>query len=235
MIEIDGLVFERNGRAALRVDALRIDRGERLAVLGPSGSGKTTLLRLIAGLERPSRGRLEFSGGTGSHGPCPPPWARGVGWLSQDLGLWPHLTAVQHLALVRSRGGSLKPTREDFEGLERVGLEQRTARTPHQLSGGEQQRLALARALAARPRLLLLDEPFAHIDRVLRDDLLGLLETVLAEQDMACLLVTHALEEARRLAGRALVLQEGHPIQAGTWTELNDEPRTEWVRRLMGQ
>lgn len=233
MLRLEGVRFERGGKTVLAVDALQVAPGGRLAVLGPSGSGKTTLLRLIAGLERPQQGRIVFAEIQACKDGFLPPCERGLALLSQDLGLWPHLNAAQHIAFVRSLGKTVKAAPADWDALDRVGLKGKAFSLPGQLSGGEQQRLALARALAMNPRLLLLDEPFANIDWVLRDEMLGLIEAECATRRSACILVTHSLDEAVRLADRAIVLMEGRIIQTGGWDDLAADPATDWIFKLM--
>jgi ABC-type Fe3+/spermidine/putrescine transport system ATPase subunit len=210
-------VTKRYGHHAAVEDVrLEVGSGESVAVVGPSGCGKTTLLRLIAGLERPDRGEIRLADRVVA---CPgrtlvPPHARGLGFVFQDLALWPHLTVRAHLDFVTRAAGlsGVERTERARETLALVRIEGLADRHPHELSGGEQQRLALARALVGRPRLLLLDEPFSSLDPDLRA---GLREEVVRLQralQLTSIYVTHDRDEADALANRIVEMQQGHII-----------------------
>jgi iron(III) transport system ATP-binding protein len=181
-----------------------------LAVLGPSGSGKTTLLRLLSGLERPDGGRIVIEGEAVSHPSyIKAPHKRNLAMIFQGLALWPHMTVREHLEFaLKGRQGRSVP--DDIPiVLTQVALEPLQKRYPHQLSGGERQRLAIARALVARPSILLMDEPFSHLDFLLRREMTSLLMHLREQTEMTMVYVSHNLEEALALADEVLVLQRG--------------------------
>jgi NitT/TauT family transport system ATP-binding protein len=188
------------GRLALGLLDLEVERGELLAVLGPSGCGKSTLLRILAGLLEPTGGEVRLDG--------QPPLAarrrRALGWLAQDDGLLPWRTVADNVGLPLRLAG--RPRGPVQPLLERVGLAEFAGHYPHQLSGGMRQRAALARALVAEPALLLLDEPFAHLDELTRERLGDLLLDLRLAARPTVVLVTHSVSEAVRLADRAVVL-----------------------------
>jgi molybdate transport system ATP-binding protein len=177
---------------------------------GPSGAGKTTLLELIAGLRRPSRGGLQFRGQTWSDSAAKihlAPEHRGCGYVPQDLALFPHLSVRGNLHFARPA----EPPSAEFTArvLDHLGLGGLLERPLAALSGGEKQRLALARALLARPRLLLLDEPLASLDDARKAIILPLLRAIPPEFDVPIIYVTHAAEELRELAADGWQLTDG--------------------------
>ena len=193
--------------------SLEISEGEVIALLGPSGCGKTTLLRLIAGLETPDKGEISIAGKRVSSAAriivSSPD--RNVGFVFQDLALWPHLTVAGNLEFVlRSRGWE-KPARRSRieEVLRLVRIEPLAQRYPSQLSGGEQQRTAIARALVARSQLLLLDEPLSNLDSDLKVTLLQELSALQQELKVTTLYVTHDRAEAATLAHRIALMKRG--------------------------
>lgn len=192
---------------------LSVATGEHILVVGRSGSGKTSLLRAIAGLHTPYSGRLTLAGVKASDGQRLeiPPERRRIGMLFQNGALWPHMTVAKTLAFVMQQASIKAPHRAEkirslLELVELTGLEDRK---PGTLSGGEAQRLALARALAGEPRILLLDEPLGPLDAELRMGLLDRLDRVQQELSLTVLHVTHDPSEARRVAGRTLHLENG--------------------------
>jgi ABC-type Fe3+/spermidine/putrescine transport system ATPase subunit len=207
-----------------------IAAGKCTGLIGNSGSGKTTLLRIIARLEEPGAGSIEFLRGAGDLAKSPRPT---IGMVFQNLGLWPHLTARQHVTCVYDAAKSLDPTPEAL--LDEVHLP-RSAwdRRPNQLSGGEGQRVALARALACSPQLLLLDEPLAHLDAVLRAELLGQVADLVRRRGLTAIYVTHAWSEAAAVCDRIAVLEQGHVQQEGSPEELFWRPVNNAVARLTG-
>ena len=231
-----GLSFRHGAREVLSGLELDLEPGGRLAVLGASGAGKTTLLRLLAGLEAPSAGELALWGAPAS---APgrvllPPEQRGVGLVFQELALWPHLDVAGTLAYV-CRGTRAERRARAKQLAERVGLGQRLDAHPDQLSGGEQQRLALARALGPEPRLLLLDEPFAHLDPSLRRALQGqLLELASERAELTLVSVTHLAEEALALGETLLILDQGRVLEQGAARERVERPTTAGGAALLG-
>ena len=212
---------------------LQLSQGELVGLLGPSGCGKTTLLRLIAGFERPTRGRVCIDGREVA-GPQRwlDPERRGVGMVFQDYALFPHLTAWDNACFGLKRGGDNSRARWLLELLGLAGLEQRY---PHELSGGQRQRLALARALAPGPAVVLLDEPFSNLDVEVRLRLRSELPGVLQQCGTSGLLVTHDPEEALAICDRVGVLCAGELHQCDPPMQLVQQPATPFVGRFVLQ
>jgi iron(III) transport system ATP-binding protein len=189
---------------------LSVAAGECVAVVGPSGGGKTTLLRLVAGLERADAGTISIAGQlVSNHAVHVEPARRGIGMMFQQLALWPHLTVARQLALVLHAWPKAERARRVEEMLALVKLDDKAGRYPHELSGGEQQRLALARALAPAPKILLLDEPLSNLDPELRRELRAELVRIIGAAGTTTLLVTHLPEDAEAMASRALRMEKG--------------------------
>ena len=221
------------GAEAVSDVSLEIEPGEILCLLGPSGCGKTTLLRLVAGVERPTSGRILIDGQEVA-GPetFVPPERRGVGLMFQDFALFPHLTIIQNVAFGLKDLAKADALREARAALERVGLEQYADDYPHILSGGEQQRVALARAITPRPSVLLMDEPFSGLDARLREMMRGETLAILKETRATCMIVTHAPEEAMQLGNRIALMRDGRLIQIGSAEEIYHKPYDIEVARL---
>lgn len=210
-------------QGGFRLEAAFAVDGGVTALFGRSGSGKTTLVNAIAGLLRPQRGRIEFDGETlfdAERGIYRPPQARRFGYVFQEGRLFPHLT-VRHNLLYSNLFVSGKATAAEFDrvvGL--LGLDGLLGRRPGALSGGEKQRVAIGRALLARPRLLLLDEPLAALDTQRKSEILRYLELLRDEFALPMLYVSHAVEEVVRLASRVVLLSEGRVEAAGATAEV---------------
>jgi len=230
-VELRG-VRVRLGQFELGPFSLSVKKGELVAVLGPSGSGKTTLLRLIAGFERPNEGSIVIDGhvvADMTH--WVEPEDRGVGMVFQDYALFPHLTVAQNIAFGLNKGDSCARV---SELLKLVGLDGFAGRYPHELSGGEQQRVALARSLATNPKVLLLDEPFSNLDADLRPKMRAELKLLLQRLNCTTIFVTHDQEEAFELADRVAVLKAGRLEQIDTPENLYRAPATRFVAEFIG-
>jgi iron(III) transport system ATP-binding protein len=214
---------------ALRGVTLRIEDGEIVTLLGPSGGGKTTLLRIIAGLEKPDFGTVTIGSETVSDDKIlVHPRRRGVGMVFQDLGLWPHVTVELSVRLTAEANSV--DVKIAGELIEMVGLGDKAGRYPHQLSGGEQQRLALARALAGEPEVLLLDEPLANLDAPLREDILAILSELHRRRPgMAIIAASHQQEEAIEFSSRLAVLADGRIEQCASAEAIFKEPASRLV------
>ncbi len=209
-------------------------RGELLVIVGPSGCGKTTLLRLIAGLERPDSGEILLHGNTvASAHAWVPPEDRNVGMVFQDFSLFPHLTVRQNVVFGLSPFSQAQIRHAD-DLLRLLGLTDLLDRYPHQLSGGEQQRVAVARALAHQPDVILFDEPFSNLDASLRPRMRRELKKVLSQLGSTSLFVTHDQAEAMELADRVAVLREGQLEQLDTPENTYHFPATEFVAEFVG-
>jgi iron(III) transport system ATP-binding protein len=204
--------------------SLAVEAGRVMCLLGPSGCGKSTTLRMIAGVERPDRGRIAIDGTEvyGAAGVLPPE-ARGVGLMFQDFALFPHLTVAGNIAFGLKGEAGAKAARVG-ELLEKVNLTGFGAKHPHELSGGEQQRVALARALAPRPRVMLMDEPFSGLDNRLRDGVRDATLALLKEEGAAVLLVTHEPDEAMRMADEIALMRDGRIVQQGAPYNIYNAP-----------
>lgn len=226
VVQLKGLSKKYGQVSVISGVDLEIESGEHILLTGPSGAGKSTILRLIAGLEVPSAGEVALSGHVASteEGISTPPNKRDLAMVFQDLGLWPNLTVAANIRLALS-GQSLTKS----EGKERVakavsdcaltGLERRK---PGKLSAGEQQRLALARALAAEPKILLLDEPFAALDLLLRDELFTLIKNLVKERSMTVITVSHQPSDAIGLeVDRVVVMEQGGIAEQLSGTDMN--------------
>ena len=213
------------------------DPGDVLAIFGPSGSGKTTILRTIAGLYQPAQATVRTATDTWTDTAThtfQPPHRRAVGFVFQEYALFPHLTAIGNVmtALGHVSRGERRGRAEHF--LDLVHLSAQRSRRPHQLSGGERQRVALARALAREPAVLLLDEPFAAVDRSVRRRLQDEIDTLRQKLDMPLILVTHDFDDVVRLATHVLLLERGRRIAWGPVSTLMSRPDLTWLRDAVG-
>jgi iron(III) transport system ATP-binding protein len=239
---VNDLIVRMGDRDILHGVDLDAHDGELVAVVGPSGCGKTTLLRAIAGLVRASSGDIRLGDRlVATHGIHLAPERRRVGWVPQDATLFPHLTVAENVAFgmpsdgpqrrtLRRRGRDTEVTRL----LTLVGLEELADRHPAQLSGGQAQRVSLARALAARPALVLLDEPFAALDPLLRHDLQETVPTWLRAEGVTGVMVTHDQSEALSIADRVAVMRDGRVVQQDAPTTLFSRPGNAWVAGFVG-
>jgi sulfate transport system ATP-binding protein len=232
-IEIRNVSKRFGSFTALDDVSLEIPEGSLTAVLGPSGSGKSTLLRIVAGLERPDSGEVRLSGEDATR---LAPQRRNVGFVFQHYAAFKHMTVRDNVAFalsIRKRPKAEIRDRVD-ELLELVQLQGFADRYPSRLSGGQRQRMALARALAAKPRVLLLDEPFGALDARVRAELRDWLRRLHEEVHVTTVFVTHDQEEAMEVADRVAVFDQGRLEQVGAPAELYDAPASEFVLRFVG-
>ena len=232
-IRLEG-VTKRYGTfaAADQVD-LSVTQGEFVTILGPSGSGKTTLLSLIAGLNRPTSGRIFIGGRDVTSATAQ---ERNIGLVFQSYALFPHMTVLENVLFplgVRKIGGA-EADRLARDALKLVRLDGLEARRPSQLSGGQQQRVALARAVVFKPDILLLDEPLGALDRKLREELQVELKQLQRTLGVTTLLVTHDQEEALSLSDRIMVLDKGRTQQVAAPTEAYLRPANRFVAEFLG-
>lgn len=214
-----------------------LDPAGVLVLFGPSGAGKTTILRSVAGLEWPSAGRIQFREEVWvdvEEKRWVPPQRRRIGYVDQHDALFPHFTVAENVAFgLRGLPGKEKRRRAD-EGLESCGLLSLAGRPPATLSGGERRRVALARALARDPQLLLLDEPFAGLDPRSRDELIELLRKMVRERSLPTIFVTHDEKEAVCLGRDLAVVASGRVLQSGPLAEVFARPLTPETGRILG-
>ena len=233
LVRFEGVTRRFGGVVA--VDALSLDvyEGEFFALLGPSGCGKTTLLRLLAGFETPDAGRVLLGGEDVG---AVPPYRRPVNMMFQSYALFPHMTVAGNVAfgLKQDRLPKDEIAARVARMLELVKLEALASRKPHQLSGGQRQRVALARALAKQPRVLLLDEPLAALDKKLREETQFELVDLQAKVGTTFVIVTHDQEEAMTMAHRIAVMDRGRLVQVGPPAELYEQPSSRWVASFIG-
>lgn len=233
MLECAGLTKRFGDTLAVDNLSLTLAAGQVTALLGPSGCGKSTALRLIAGFCAPDAGRVAIAGRpVYQGGRSVPPEKRQVGMVFQEGALFPHLTVAQNIAYGLPRRSDRRP--RVAEALDLTGLTGLDRRLPHQLSGGQQQRVALARALAPRPQLLLLDEPFSSLDAGLREQVRREVMTILREQGITAILVTHDQEEAMYVGDRVMVMSQGRVEQQGYPEEVFHRPVSRFVAEFMG-
>ncbi len=219
--------------------SLAANTGDLLAVVGPSGCGKTTLLRMIAGLERPDSGRIWLDGRQLSDANTMlyvPPNQRRIGMVFQNYALWPHMNVFQNVAYpLRMSGVDKKEQRQSVKtALEQVRMSGYEKRLVHEMSGGEQQRIALARALVMQPRILLLDEPLSNLDAHLREDMGNEIKRIQRESELTVIYVTHDQVEAMTLSDRIVVMNHGRVMQIGAPQIIYREPQNCFVAGFMG-
>ncbi|MBR2814905.1 MAG: ABC transporter ATP-binding protein [Reyranella sp.] len=232
-IRLEGVTKRYGAFAAADSVDLAVSQGELVTILGPSGSGKTTLLSLIAGLAKPTAGRIHIGGRDVTDASAQ---QRNIGLVFQSYALFPHMTVLENVLFplgVRKIGG-VEADRLARDALKLVRLDGLEGRRPSQLSGGQQQRVALARAIVFKPDILLLDEPLGALDRKLREELQVELKQLQRRLGVTTLLVTHDQEEALSLSDRIMVLNKGRTQQVAAPTEAYLKPANRFVAEFLG-
>ena len=233
-VELEGVSKHFGQFAALRDISFQVDEGEFLTLLGPTGCGKSTLLRIIAGFVRPSSGQVRIDGVVVND---VPPYQRHVGLLFQSYALFPHMTVENNVAFgLRMQ----RMDRKEMDGkvdavLALLGIEKLRKRYPAQLSGGQQQRTALARTLVIEPRILLLDEPMAALDRKLKLEMQSELKKLVMRLGITTVCVSHDQDEALTMSDRIAILNGGALEQLGAPLELYDRPRSGFTAGFLGR
>ncbi len=232
-VRLEGVTKRFGEVTAVEGASFSVGEGGFLTLVGPSGCGKTTILRLIAGFDRPDEGEILFDGRSVLQ---EPPEARRVGMVFQNYALFPHMTVAGNIAYgLRSWRGQERQQRRVKELLELVGLEGLEHRSPGELSAGQRQRAALARALAPEPRLLLLDEPLSALDAKLRERLRLEIRRLQRQLGITTIYVTHDQEEALAISDLVAVMNSGRIEQVGSPKEVYHRPATEFVASFIGR
>jgi spermidine/putrescine transport system ATP-binding protein len=233
VLELRSVVKEFPGHRAVDSVSLQLERGGFYSLLGPSGCGKTTTLRMIGGFEQPTAGEVVLNGEAVND---LKPWQRDVCTVFQNYALFPHLSALRNVEFgLRERGVGVKESEpRAMKALELVQLAVKRDSLPAQLSGGEKQRVALARSLVLEPQLLLLDEPLAALDPGLRKKMRAELKAMQRETGVTFLFVTHDQEEALSLSDKLAVMNQGRIEQFGTPEEIYLRPATVFVAGFLG-
>jgi len=233
LVKIDRVTKKFDETIAVDDVSLEINKGEICALLGGAGSGKSTLLRMLAGFERPTEGRIFLDGVDITD---LPPYERPINMMFQSYALFPHMTVEQNIAfgLKQDKMPRAEIVARVAEMLSLVHMQEFAKRKPHQLSGGQRQRGALARSLAKRPKLLLLDEPMGALDKKLRDRMQLEVTDILERVGVTCVMVTHDQEEAMTMAGRIAIMNRGKFVQIGEPEEIYEHPNSRFSAEFIG-
>ena len=217
---------------------LEIEKGEFLTVIGTSGCGKTTMLKLINGLIKADSGNISIDGENISD-IDKINLRRNIGYVIQEIGLFPHMNLKKNIAYVPNMMKKLSKSEINYrveELVQIVGLDKEMlCKYPSELSGGQKQRIGIARALAASPKILLMDEPFGAVDEITRRQLQEEIVKIHKELKVTVIFITHDIEEALKLGTRVMVMDKGEIIQIGTSDEIKNNPKTEFVRELVNR
>lgn len=235
VLSLQGIGKSFAGSKILKNLDLEVQEHEFLAILGSSGSGKTTLLRLISGFDSPDSGEIQIGGQTVfSKGANVSAEERRVGYVPQDAALFPHLSVAKNIEFGLNKLPAAARSERVTELLKLVDLVGFEERMPDQLSGGQRHRIALARALAPKPQLILLDEPFSSLDAELRVRLREDVRSVIAKTGITAILVTHDQEEALSIASRVAILRDGEFAQIGNPSEIYQAPTDVEMATFLG-
>lgn len=237
MIEYKNVVLRYTDTDILKDVNLRIEDGEFMVLVGPSGSGKTTMLKMINRLLEPTDGNI-YMDGKRIKDYDERELRLSTGYVLQAIALFPNLTVAENIALIPEMKGWTKSqiASKTEELLDKIGLPaaEYANRKPHDLSGGEQQRIGIVRAIIAEPKILLMDEPFSALDAISRKQLQALTKDLHKEFDMTTIFVTHDTDEALKLGDRIAVLQEGEIVQVADSETILAQPANDFVANLFG-
>ena len=235
-LRIKNLSYIQNKNYLIRNICFDLKEGEILSVIGPSGAGKSTILRLIAGFIKPTEGEIMLTKNIISDkNNIVPTGDRNIGLLFQEEVLFPHLTVYENIGfgLKKNRMKNKKHLIEVY--LEKFGLTKRKDFYPENLSGGEKQRVSLARTLITNPKILLMDEPFSSLDNKLRYDIFNYTMGLLKEKNISVIFVTHDIKEALKVSDRLMVIKDGKIIQLDTPENIYKKPKSKFVAKLFGE
>jgi len=231
--EVNGLYHRYEEQWILQDVSFSGKKGELIAIVGPSGCGKTTILKTIVGILSPQKGSITINSNDITNEPIE---KRNVGYVPQNQGLFPHLSVYENIAFgLRAQKWKKNEIESHIQDLAQISdLEAVLNRKPHEISGGQQQRVSLLRAIAPFPILLLLDEPLSNIDTQLREHLAIYIRKLQEEMQITTLFVTHDLDEAKMLADKLVVLNQGKVLQIGSPVDVNLNPKSIEVATTLG-
>lgn len=236
MLNVTDICLQFADTPVLKQASFTLEHQQVACLLGESGCGKTTLLRAIAGLEQPSSGSITLADNTLSDDRSfLPTEQRGIGFVFQDYALFPHLTVADNICFSLRNHSKQQRLQVLEEMAALVALEDQLHKFPEQLSGGQQQRVAIARALANKPKLLLLDEPFSHLDVYLRESLAHELRQLIKQQGVMALMVTHDQQEAFAFSDKIGVMHQGRIEQWGSAEDIYQKPATSYTAQFIGE
>jgi ABC-type Fe3+/spermidine/putrescine transport system ATPase subunit len=228
MIELDQITKSYGKKLVLKDLSLEIEDSKLTCLLGSSGCGKTSILRLIAGLEVPESGKISMDKKILSQNMevIIPPHQRNIGFIFQDLALWPHFTVFKNIAFGLTERNEKNVEKQVFEMLDLFDLKEHSQKYPNQLSGGQKQLVAIARALVLKPKTLLMDEPLASLDVKLKHKILKHIKNLKTKLDITIIYVTHDHKEAFDIADQIIVLDKGKIEEIGTVSEIKNSKNT---------
>ncbi|MBU0762358.1 MAG: ABC transporter ATP-binding protein [Candidatus Altiarchaeota archaeon] len=236
-LKVENMTKSFDGKKVVDGLSLEVEDKKLLGILGSSGCGKTTILRMIAGLEKPDSGSIKINCETvfDRHTDYAP-YKRGISMVFQGLALWPHMDCFEHLYfMVEDWKITKQEKKQEVESyLTQFALTKHSSKYPHQLSGGEKQRLAIARALIPKPKILLLDEPLSNLDQIIRSDITEMFKKIKKEYGLTTIYVTHNFSDLKGIADDIAVLQEGKIIQKDTTKKILNKPKNEFVKKILG-
>lgn len=230
MLELKDITKSFDGTPVLNGISLELESGRIMSILGPSGGGKTTLLNIILGITAATRGNILFDGEDLTHVPME---RRGFNIVFQDYALFPNLNAYENITYGLRNHPGVSSEAEIREMISLLGLEEHLDKRIDELSGGQKQRVALARTLVMKPRLLLLDEPLAALDGVIKESIKAKIRQIVGQYGLTTIMVTHDPEEACTMSDRVLILNQGRIAQYGAPADIIEHPASDFVRTFI--